>query len=309
MAELVQSKMNGRIVGTLMEKKLEEVDSTRTINGVEKECKAIRGTLSVKTNNGTFDISVWTSSLNGNGEESKLYKSYETVMNDYVSASDNVDNADTIDCLINMGINDYCNREKTEVRSSVRFRLSIVNRVADKEGVELSSDLELECYIDSIKKEKKNDEPTGRLIVEVIGVDYSGNAQPYTLYVEEDLADDFEDIYSVGDNAMLYLTAKMAHVGGEVKKKKTAFGKKGNIESSGYDRLELVIIGGEDSYEDIDDDDYEGFGLTKKEVKKLKEDREILLEQKLNDAKAKDNTPKSNGGFERKPMNKEEVPF
>lgn len=288
MAELKQSKNNGLIVGTLSEKALEIVDAEQ--NG--KKCKAIRGKLAIETDKGTFEVQAYQKSLTTKGEANGMYESLYKVMEEYKDKT--TGNPDTVKCKVNISVNDYANK-RGEISTTTRIRLNGCNRV---DSAEFNTDIDLEGYIDAIIPETKNEEETGRLLVKFMMTDYSGNAQPFELVVGEDLASDFEDMYSVGDCALLYCELTMTHVGGAPSGKKAAFGRKANV-VSGFDKFEIIVVGGEEPY-DVEDDDYDGFVLTKKDVKNLKADREVLLESIL--AKAKEESGEKKGKYEKKPI-------
>ena len=117
-------------------------------------------------------------------------------------------------------------------------------------------------YIKSIKPEVRgeDEDETGRLIVDLwMYNDYDDSVAPFTLVVEEDVADDFENTYSDGDNAVLDFDIVSKQVGG--KKSKTAFGKKESKIVGGFSVTEYSIFSGEAPMDDeseyyIDEDDF-----------------------------------------------------
>ena len=89
--------------------------------------------------------------------------------------------------------------------------------------------------------------------------DYDNTVAPFTLVVEEDVAEDFEQTYSDGDNAVLSFDIVSRQVGG--KKAKTAFGKKESKIVGGFSITEYSIFSGEAPLDDeseyyIDEDDF-----------------------------------------------------
>jgi hypothetical protein len=117
-------------------------------------------------------------------------------------------------------------------------------------------------YIKSIKAETRgeDEDETGRLLVELwMYNDYDDSVSPFTLVVEEDVAEDFENTYSDGDNAVLDFDIVSRQVGG--KKPKTAFGKKESKIVGGFSVTEYSIFSGEAPMDDeseyyIDEDDF-----------------------------------------------------
>lgn len=301
MAELKQSNNNGLLVGTLVEKNLEVKDAEA--NG--KPCKAISGSISVKNDKGTFTLSVYSKSITSAGEKNKLYANYEALMNDFVSeldASKVGSSADVVSCKFKPDVNDYPSKDGSRMVTTTRFRLTTINHAsADEEEV---SDVEFEGYIANIKDEVvvKNEEEveTGRNLVDMMCVGYNETPQPFTFVVKEDMVEAFEDIYEKGQCCKLTCELVMRHIGGEPKKA-VAFGRAAKT-SSGYDKLELVVVGGNAPYE-IDDDDYMGFALTDKQFKELAKQRKTELEQKLKEKQEEAKT----GKIEKKPIAKKKT--
>lgn len=150
-------------------------------------------------------------------------------------------------------------------------------------------------YIKTIKPETKgeDDDETGRLLVELwMYNDYDESVAPFTLVVDEDLAEDFENTYSDGDNAVLNFDITTRQVGG--KKAKSAFGKRESKIVDGYSVTEYSIFGGEAPMDDeseyyIDEDDF----------KKMFKAHKQKCEEAKN-AKSNDETPKKGLGSARK---------
>jgi len=117
-------------------------------------------------------------------------------------------------------------------------------------------------YIKSIKAETKgeDEDETGRLLVELwMYNDYDDSVAPFTLVVDADLAEDFENTYSEGDNAVVNFDITSRQVGG--KKAKSAFGKRESKIVGGFAVTEYSIFGGEAPMDDeseyyIDEDDF-----------------------------------------------------
>ena len=117
-------------------------------------------------------------------------------------------------------------------------------------------------YIKSIKPEVKgeDEDETGRLLVELwMYNDYDNTVSPFTLVVDSDVAEDFEDTYSDGDNAVLDFDIVSRQVGG--KKSKSAFGKKESKIVGGFSITEYSIFSGEAPMDDeseyyIDEDEF-----------------------------------------------------
>ena len=152
-------------------------------------------------------------------------------------------------------------------------------------------------YIKSIKPEVKgeDDDETGRLLVDLwMYNDYDESVAPFTLVVEEDVANDFENTYSDGDNAVLSFDIVSKQVGG--KKSKSAFGKKESKIVGGFSVTEYSIFSGEAPM-----DDESEYYIDEDVFKKLFKAHKQKCEEAKNGATSKDDTPKKGLGSARKP--------
>lgn len=294
--EIKQTKMMCRISGVLSEKALElKSGELKGDNGKTIPCEIIQGTISVETDNGVFPLRVYCASKTkkDGGKENVMFKGIKTIMDSYISkvdaAKDDSLTADKINCNVKVSINDYVANDGS-VKTSVQLSLNSARRATgDFESV---TDVDMDGYIRSIKPETKgDDEETGRLMVEFVTIGYGGKAEPYTLYVPEELADDFEDIYEPSQTVEMYCSLVMRHIG-EKKTSTAKFGRKANV-SSGYDVMEMIVVGAEDPYEEPDDDEIESKVIDKKTIKKLMEERSLMLEELPKQKKEKDKDKKS----------------
>jgi hypothetical protein len=314
MSELRISNNVANISGFLSEKKLEvEPGKVRGENG-DIPCNVIKGELAVENDNGTFTLRVYQPSKTKKGEDNRMYKALDTIKNTYVSkaeaAMDSSKEADLIDCSAKVDINVYPKADGTLSNPAVRLTLNSSNRFkGDKSSFVGKADIDLEGVIAKIVPEIKDEEQTGRLIVNFVSVAYGGLAMPYTLYVPADIADDFEDAYNVGDTCELCLEAKMVRHG-SAPKQKVAFGRAANI-TSGYDVLELQVIGGRPAYEEDEVDDK---GMIKcidrNTLTELLNERKIYLDDMLKNHKAKGSDtakPKKSGLIERTPLVEDDI--
>lgn len=151
-------------------------------------------------------------------------------------------------------------------------------------------------YIKSITPEVRgeDEDETGRLLVNLwMYNDYDDSVSPFTLVVEEDVAEDFENTYSDGDNAVLDFDIVSKQVGG--KKSKSAFGKKESKIVGGFSVTEYSIFSGEAPMDDeseyyIDEDDFK---------KLFKAHKQKCEEAKNSATTTKDEKPKKGLGSAR----------
>lgn len=151
-------------------------------------------------------------------------------------------------------------------------------------------------YIKSIKPEVRgeDEDETGRLLVELwLYNDYDNIVAPFTLVVDEDVAEGFEETYSDGDNAILDLDIVSRQVGG--KKSKSAFGKRESKIVGGFTVTEYSIFSGEAPM-----DDESEYYIDEDEFKKLFKEHKQKCEEAKNAKKDDDEKPKKGLGSARK---------
>lgn len=152
-------------------------------------------------------------------------------------------------------------------------------------------------YIKSIKPEVRgeDDDETGRLLVDFwLYNEYNDvkEISPFTLVVDEDVAEGFEETYSDGDNAVLDFDIVSRQVGG--KKSKSAFGKRESKIVGGFTVTEYSVFSGEAPMDDeseyyIDEDDF----------KKLFKAHKQKCEEAKNASTSKEDKPKKGLGSAR----------
>lgn len=160
--------------------------------------------------------------------------------------------------------------------------------------------------IRSIGAETKGEDgdETGRLNVEFYTFDYQGKASRIMFIVEEDMADDFTDMYENGSSCKVNYEVVKRHVGG-TKKKTSAFGRSSKL-TNGFDVTEFVIFGGEEPFEE----EHENY-VDVKDMKVAMANRQNFIDQTIADAKEKAKNKGSNGsgstkkGLGRKPKTEE----
>ena len=174
------------------------------------------------------------------------------------------------------------------------------------------ADAKITGVIRSIKPEIKNEEETGRFFVEFYMFTYKGNTYPVTLAVNEDLADDFKDIYELGSSCQLDVELISRTVGKPKTNKKNTFGRRESKIVEGYTVTEINVFGGDP---DVFEEENEYF-VDIKDMKKAIEARELMIEQKIKDKAEKDkggNTAKPKGLGQRRAViedvEDEESPF
>ncbi len=298
------SKLTNKVVvvGNLMEKNLFVEEKEVTIRGGGKEkkitCKVINRkefknpSLSVRVTNedGSYnDVSVYTYPIaqyklddKGNKVDNPRFKDMLAVVEDFNAKVDGGD-GDKIRVLGSINASEYASAKdgkNYEFHSYPQVTAYAIYKSTDSEDI---SEGEISGIIKSITPEIKvgsddSEDETGRLKVELYTFGYTGKTYPVTFFVGEDLADDFEDLYSAGDSATVVFEITKRHVGGATKKK-AAFGRSSNI-ASGFDVEEYVIVGGD---EPVDEDNAKY--ISKKEFKEALAERQNYIDQTISDAK------------------------
>ena len=187
--------------------------------GTDKERKIIAGNLVIGVNEeAKYKVEFYANEKNANGDESKLYKGLETVINEYVSRAQALNNNLGEDAISKVNIkgakltvNDYWDEDKKTMYTTVRLRASFVNRVTAEFKPKATFDVE--AYFESIEKEVVDGAETGRVKAECIIPVYNGAVIPVTFYTTEDKT--YGDI-----GAYLlehYSTGKSAPIGGSIR--------------------------------------------------------------------------------------------
>ena len=273
-----------KAVGRLKDKKLEIVDG-KFDDGVE--FKNIRGRFVIAVGDGEYTCEVYMRDKFA-GEGHKSNSDYESI-------------AELQTCVLDTPIevqiktdrfNDYV-AKSGKIASVDCFnvnRVKILSEPVEEEKFEGA----IEGMITKCIPEYRNEEETGRLLVEVTGVGYGEKALPHSLIVENELVDAFNDNYELGSLATFYVEIKSVEYGEKKTGSTGGFGRKADI-NTGFTRVEWHVIGGE---EVVDEERVNNKGeklyIDPKEIKNLLEERKIELEQILKESKNK--TPKAKGG-------------
>lgn len=294
------------IEGVLKEKALE----LATIDTEQGKADVIRGDLVIATDeNSEHRVRVFANKLTKEKKENSVYKGLVTVMNEYVSIAEALKNGGTAEDASKvrvskgkLGLNEYY-APNGELKSFPTIQTNFVNRV-DK-NYSPKAEFTLEAYFEGMKPEMKDEEETGRLVVNVIVPLYGGKVIPLTLIAaDEDVA---QYLYTN------YETKKTSKIWGELvntvevtRTEEKGFGKsKEKVITRTLH--ELLITGGEeDMYDDEDEKSY-----STDLIKKAMAERDIQLDKMLQDSKKDGNKSSSNGksGFGKGTEKKKELNF
>lgn len=290
---LSQSKNRVQIVGTIEEINLVYDEKRKNKNnpdivGAIAKADTKSPAITIKANGEIYEVEIIPTYSQIEDKETKelkdnpRFKALETVMG-YEKGTRVIVNGSFAE-------NGYVNKQgewssRTQIQS---FSISSSNVPAED-----STDGKISGIVKNIKEETVNDEETGRLLVELYSVNYDGSVFPINLVVSEELASDFEDLYSKGDSVMLDVELKTKTVGAKKSDSKRAFGKRESKVVEGYTTVEISVFGGEEA---IDDDESQYY-IDIDKFKKAMSDREVMINAKKEEARngGSDNTTSKKG--------------
>ena len=176
-------------------------------------------------------------------ENSKLYKGYVTIKNEYKEGKDRV----SIECSLEKSIFKSNSGEIVENR---KLRGIFCKRVEDEVIKDQVGGI-LECVPISITDEIKSDGPTGRKIVKVIHPGYNNSVHMFDLVLQKEAATEFSRMYTIGCTAQFVVNVNRYVIIDEEKVKAQAaplfFGQALDVMPDASVESwvnELVIVGG-----------------------------------------------------------------
>lgn len=281
-----------QVVGTLKEMNLEKITKEVSLGDKKVTCqqfakKEFKNPMFLVEVNGNdigvdfFPVSEKKLDEKGNVVDNPKFKAMETVLNTYVPKVKDPENATRVKIDGTMRANEYADKNTFEWKSYPSlngFQISSTN-VPEND----IADCEISGVIKNIYKEVRgeNEEETGRLKVDFLYVDsYAGAIYPTTFIVESDLADDFESFYEAGQSVKLYYEVLVKHIG---QKKATAggFGRRESQIVSGFSVTEYSVFRGDEPFEEENE-----YFIPVDKVKELLEERDVMIENKVKEAKA-----------------------
>lgn len=217
----------------------------------------IRGKVALDIGEGIKTFDVFGQNLTSKGEPNKQWAMYEAMLNWNPKINGDPTKEPTKVAIEgSVAINDYVGSDGN-VKTSLRWNVSRGNtQVSPDEKPGCS--MKFTGYIRKVTPEMRNEEETGRLNVELLGVDSQGAVYPVALIVPEHLVEGFESMYEVEQTANFDIDVIMVHVG-EKRAKKKAFGKAASTNiNTGFDVEERQITGGDEPIEQPEDEDENG---------------------------------------------------
>lgn len=299
MANELRTGMNKiGITGVVKEHKL-------SLQKNDKKEEYINGSLIIKA--GEFkeiELRVFVSKLKKDGTVKKNFETLKKFIDkEYDTMATNKENAATISIYGNDNFapqlkeERYANQTKTEVITKISCDLGFGNiRVADFQEEEYKATFDIEMFVTSIDEEMKDDEETGRVIVKGFTPIYGGDVMEMKIIAgkivdeegEYDFAEDIRDGVDAGDTVNFWGDINFMKII-EKKKKGGGMGRAKIEEKSTYIN-ELVATGAEL----VDDEDK---AFDEELIGTAVRERKIAMEEKLNEAKKKDDGKQNKKGL------------
>lgn len=238
---------NLSVTGILAEKQLE----IKEINGKP----SIVGELVIKTGeNNLVKLRVFSSQYTRDGGESKAFKAFTTVMDEYKSIAEtgNEETADKVSAIGKVTEGKPYMNQKGEVVAYKSNQVSFISRVTDMTKYEPSAKWNLEVFVQGYKNEVKKIDgemmETGRKILMGVVPVYGGKVYPSEFVLEEGVgADWFEE--NVERNATVRIYCDLVSRVEKVIQGSTSGGF-GRREPQVFTNVinEVVIAGADDAY-------------------------------------------------------------
>lgn len=291
--ELKEGMNKVTLVGTLVEKNLEEKSYTNSQTGETVE--QIVGTISVRTGeNEVHQVRLRSNKLTKAGAENSLYKGYKKIQDTMVSVADVAQNPELVADEVNVNgkltTNEYYGQDG-QLRQYQQIEGKFVNRLRDTDDATRRATFEADVFIASIRPEFVDDEETGRTTLDTYIPTFNAIV-PYKFVTVPEGADFFQNELEKGQTIKVY--GSLLNVKKEHKKMvEMAFGE--DQEEITYTYVsESLITNAKIPY---DRDSTSAFDP--EQIKERLTKREVYLEQqksRQNGSQQTDNRPNAFGG-------------
>lgn len=169
----------------------------------------ISGDLTVKTIDGSeVEVSYYANEFkkdpatkNFSTEVNGIYKSLQTVMNDFKTVEKFKDEADLVKIKSEFTVNDYKSSKDGQIKSIIKTKANFANRIeseTEKESTPFTASFAVEGVVVSVLDEEKAGELTGCMKVSLNIIGYQGSIIPITLTSKPEHADYIRSNYEAG---------------------------------------------------------------------------------------------------------------
>ncbi len=281
------------IEGLLLEK---EFITDKTKDGEEY----IRGEVQIETGeNESHTVKFFSKKFKKDGSENGVYKSLSTVANEYKTVAD-VGREEADKVRITNGeirLNDYVGQDGM-LRSFPEISSNFINRVQTVEEYKPRAEFDVEICVQSIMKEVKDEEETGRAIIKGVIPLYGGRVIPFEFIVADEGAVSYvENNYEAGSTVRIY--------GDVVNRKEVIITKvEGGFGKPKEDRKtittrEYLVTGGSEPY-----DEESPKVFNPEAIRKALAEREVYLEELKNKKNDQNSKSEVKTGFDTKATSK-----
>lgn len=308
--QTLKTKNKAEFIGYLKEVNLEKKKND------DKE-NFISGTLTLKYGekpNQQVDVKIYKKELTSGGSVAKAYEKLMELMENSVTVDTATEEKTATvvriygngDFTPQVTLNEYFREDGSHAMSpqaEMGFGNMAINSVGEQ-SFKAEFDLDVILSKDPIMEKDKNEDETGRMIVDGYIINYKNEIKPMSFVVDDqDLIDGMIDL-SKGNMVNIWGNVSTGKIV-DIQEKKSGFGGKAKTEETITYVNELIITGGEP----IDSSDKRAEVVDS--IKKMLAERETLLDELKN--KKSETKPKS-GGFSKpsetkSTTKKKDVPF
>jgi hypothetical protein len=305
-----KTKGENKIMNENEKTQIRQADNSVKIEGVLREIKleekndVINGDIIIATDaQSEHAVGVYVNRLTKENKSNRAYSGLQTLMEECKDTSvaalmkegRTLDDAMEIATKIRIGGRNGGNLRRNEFYANDEFisRPSIsanyFNRITDK-SYSPQAVFEVECYFEKIRKEIKDDEETGRLLIDVIIPLYGGTVIPFEFVAEGEVAEYIESNYEAKRTGRIW--GDIINIVERTVTKKSGFGKDKEDVKVNFTREFLITGGNEEQYDEDDSNTYSTEAIKKAWVVRESETLPALLQK----AKERDKDGKSSKG-------------
>lgn len=194
---LNQTKNKFTCIGTVYEKKLERSEVVIEVGPKDDKKKVktelISGPIAIRIPSGVVNFYLYVTKIGYNGKDNFQWAMAESAIDSW-NPHVNGDGSPPTKVMVIGELNprDYYDDKNKQIRYELGFRIKSANTRVSEDAPEGLTIL-LDGFVRNMKKEVKDGEETGRLLVNLLGVDYSGRCYPVDCVVDEEGVETVED--------------------------------------------------------------------------------------------------------------------
>ncbi|RXZ78066.1 hypothetical protein EBB07_28845 [Paenibacillaceae bacterium] len=261
-----------------------------------KTQRSVRGEVNILVNEDTHSVSVFANEFTSKGKENGLFKSLQTIMNEYKSIETHGEDADKVRITTGkVGLNEYVGQDGL-LKSFPQISSNFINRLKPSDIFEPKATFRLEMSVISVVAEQdKDEEETGRTILKGIVTAYEGRVFPFELIVEDaEVGEYMQDNYEKNSTVTVWgdLVSKTIVTEEIIKAAIGADQKK----TTRRDIREYIVTAGMEAIDDKENGKYLDPKLIKQGLADRKERHEEMIEKKKNSSNSGGSKGKKDSG-------------